>query len=242
MKTLPLALLLAAAPMLAGDLRLFNPTDDAAVATIACGGVSSSRTVAPHELVDVVGDDCSAAGPLVFRIETRNGVEWQQLQAAPAPADACAATAPLMLPLTGCRFGSAVAAVAAVDGATYSWSVDGGSILSGAGTERILVAIEGSNTLRVSAVIAKDGCTTTAAGVMALHDAFTIKTLDAGSGAVGQPRTIVWSFANGEPSTQILSGTDFPSPVSLPSGSIPDHSKLKFGPTCGLNAAGPLSI
>jgi len=216
MKTLSFALLLAAAPVLAGDLRLFNPTDDAAVATIACGGVSSARTVAPHELIDVVGDDCSASGPLVFRIETRNGVEWQQLQA--APADACAATAPLMLPLTGCRFGSAVAAVAAVDGATYSWSVDGGSILSGAGTERILIAIEGGNTLRVTVAIAKDGCTTAAAGVMALHDAFTIKTLDPGSGAVGQPRTIAWSFASGEPSTQILSGTDFPSPVSLPPG------------------------
>src|SRR5204863_476786 len=85
-------------------------------------------------------------------------------------------------------FGSAVAAVAAVDGATYSWSVDGGSILSGAGTERILIAIEGGNALRVTAAIAKDGCTTTAAGVMALHDAFTIKTLDAGSGDAGQRR------------------------------------------------------
>ena len=161
MKRLPLVLLLAAAPLFAGNLRLFNPRDDAAVATIACGGVSSSRTVAPHELIDVVGDDCSAAGPLVFRTETSNGVEWQQLQA--VSAGACAATAPLMLPLNGCRFGSAVAAVGPVDGATYSWSVDGGSILSGAGTERILIALEGGNTLRVSAVIAKDGCTTAAA-------------------------------------------------------------------------------
>src|SRR6266545_2245190 len=122
--------------------------------------------------------------------------------------------APAPPPRRSC-FRCAVAAVGPVDGATYSWSVDGGSILSGAGTERILIALEGGNTLSVTAAIAKDGCTTTAAGVMALHDAFTIKTLDAGSGAVGQPRTIAWSFANGEPSTQILSGADFPSPVSL---------------------------
>ena len=40
MKRLPLVLLLAAAPLFAGNLRLFNPRDDAAVATIACGGVS----------------------------------------------------------------------------------------------------------------------------------------------------------------------------------------------------------
>src|SRR5258705_129722 len=31
-------------------------------------------------------------------------------------------------------------------------------------------------------------------------------------------------------------------PVSAPSGSMPDHSKVKFGPMVGLNAVGPFSI
>src|SRR6266487_2321050 len=99
MKMLALALLLAAAPVLAGDLRLFNPT----------GGERIAPPTPPGPSLTL--------GVTAFRTETLNGVEWQQLQA--VSAEACAATAPLMLPLNGCRFGSAVAAVAPVDGAAY---------------------------------------------------------------------------------------------------------------------------
>jgi hypothetical protein len=206
-----------------GDgLRLFNPNDAAAAASVSCDGAAFTRTLAPHGLDDVVdGRDCKAtsAAPLLV-LETgafEDGVEWQRLVTL-GVTNACPATAQMFMPLNGCRFGSAVAAVVPVEGATYSWSIDGGSILGGAGSERVLIGIDSGTTLRASVAIAKDGCTTTAAGVMVLHDAFVIKTFDPGAGILGQPRTVTWSFANGEPATQVLSGSDLPQPVTLSAG------------------------
>lgn len=219
MKQLSFALLLAAAPLAAGDLRLFNASDKAVAATIGCAGGTSEMVVAPHAFADASGDDCrvAAAAPLlVLRMESNDVVEWQIAEA--APNDSCPSSAPLFLPANGCRFGSAIAAVTPVDGAAYSWSVDGGSILSGAGTERVLIALEGGDSARVSAAVTKNGCTTTASGVMALHDALHIATFDAGKGNVNEPRTVSWTYANGTPATQVLSGPDFAQPVTLDPG------------------------
>jgi hypothetical protein len=216
MKKLALALLLAAAPAFAGDLRLFNASDQPVSARISCAGGTTSAVVAPHDFADASGDDCrvvSAAPLTVLRLESNDNIEWQLAEA--EPNESCPATAPLFLPPNGCRFGSAIASVAAVDGAAYSWSIDGGSILSGEGTEHILISLEGGNSARVSAAVTKNGCTTTATGVMALHDALRIAALDPGKGNVNEPRTVTWSYANGEPSAQVLSGPDFPQPVTL---------------------------
>jgi hypothetical protein len=216
MKNLAFALLLAAAPAFAGDLRLFNASDQPVTAKIGCAGGSTLAVVAAHDFTDASGDDCrvvSAAPLTVLRLESNENIEWQLAEA--EPNESCPATAPLFLPPNGCRLGSAIASVAPVDGAAYSWSIDGGSILSGEGTEHILIALEGGNVARVSAAITKNGCTTTATGVMALHDALRIAALDPGKGNVNEPRTVTWVYANGEPSTQVLSGPDFPQPVTL---------------------------
>ena len=216
MKPLAAALLLAAAPVFAGDLRLFNASNQPAGATIACAGGTTSAVVAPHGFADASGDDCrvvSAAPLTVLRLESNGEVEWQLAEG--VPNDACPSTAPLFVPANGCRFGSAIASVAPVDGAAYSWSIDGGSILSGEGTERVLVSLDGGDAARISASITKNGCTTTATGIMALHDALRIASFDAGKGNVSQARTITWSYANGTPATQVLSGPDFPQPVTL---------------------------
>ena len=140
------------------------------------------------------------------------------LAAAPAFAGAGDCPTPaLSLPLTGCRSGTVVAAVTPVDGAVYSWTIEGGTLLSGAGTERVLIAVGSGLTLKVTATINAPSCgVQNAAGVMALRDPFVIKSISAGSGAAGAPRTISWSYDNGTPAAQLLTGTDFPAPVTLP--------------------------
>ena len=208
MRKLPSLLLFVAVPAFAGGLRLFNPGAETAEAVVVCDGVASRQAVAPQAIVDVAGN-CEATGPLVvLHTDTIDDVDVQTLDAA---ATAECPTPALFLPLTGCRFGSAVAAVKPVDGATYSWTIEGGTLLSGAGSERVLIAIGSGLTLKVTATIASPSCgARNAAGIMALRDPFTVKSFSAaGAGAAGQPRTIAWSYDNGAPVAQILSGTDF---------------------------------
>jgi hypothetical protein len=195
----------------ADGLRLFNPTESAARAAITCEGVTLERILVPRGIDDVDGRGCTAtsAAPLLV-LETgtaADGVEWQR---AIGPAsDTCPSTVPLMVPSSACRFGTAVVAVDPVPGASYSWSIDGGSFLAGTGTERVTIAFEGADSVKISVAIAAPGCTQSAAGVIALRDSFQIAKIDAGTGMLGQPRTITWSYANGAPAWQVLTGSDF---------------------------------
>ncbi|HYU26895.1 MAG TPA: hypothetical protein VEO74_16910, partial [Thermoanaerobaculia bacterium] len=201
----------------ADGLRLFNPNDAAVDATVVCGNATFTPTIAPHGLDDVDGRDCRAtlAAPLLV-LETGaldDGVEWQR--AIGPTADGCPSTIPIMVPRSGCRFGTAVVAVDGVPGASYAWSIDGGTFLDGIGTERVTIALGGGDTLKIDVAVATPGCTRTGTGVIALHDSFLIAQIDTGSGYLGQSRTIAWSYANGEPTSQTVSGTDF-GPVTLP--------------------------
>lgn len=119
-----------------------------------------------------------------------------------------------MLPANGCRFGTAVAAVTPVPGAAYAWSLEGGEFAGGTGTDHVTIALGGGDTAKVSVSVTTANCTSTGTASIALHDAFTIPSFSAGAGLLGQPRTITWTYANGTPSSQILSGTDF-APVTL---------------------------
>ncbi|HKS23487.1 MAG TPA: hypothetical protein VJZ76_11860 [Thermoanaerobaculia bacterium] len=213
-KILPL-LLLAAAPAFGAGLRLFNPGTEAVDAVVVCDEVASRQSVAPNAIADVVGD-CRVDGVtplLVIHTDSIDGADFQSLEAAgttecPAPA--------VQLALTGCRFGSAVATVAPVLGATYAWTIEGGTLLSGAGTERVVIGIGSGLVLKVTATIVSPSCgTQTTAGIMALRDPFVIKTFTTGSGAAGSPRTLTWSYDNGAPLAQVLTGSDFAAPITL---------------------------
>jgi hypothetical protein len=195
----------------AEGLRLFNPAEIPARADVTCEFVTTNVVVEPHAIDDVGRAGCTVktAAPLLI-LETgtsADGVEWQRL--AGPNADTCPSTVPLMLPSSACRFGTAVVVVDPVPGASYSWSIDGGSFLAGAGTERVTIALDGGNSAKISLAITAPGCTQSAAGVIALHDSFQIAKLDSGSGLLGQSRTITWEYANGAPSSQLLTGSDF---------------------------------
>ena len=206
-----LAVLFVSLPTFAEGLRLFNPTESAARVAITCEGTSLDRVIAPHAIDDVDGRGCTAAtaAPLLVleRGSAPDGVEWQR---AIGPAsDTCPSTVPMIVPSSACRFGTAAVAVDPVPGASYSWSIEGGSFLAGSGTERVTVALEGGDSVKLSVAIVAPGCTQSAAGVIALRDSFQIARIDAGAGALGQSRTIAWSYANGAPSSQVLTGSDF---------------------------------
>lgn len=202
----------------AGTLRLYNPSDVAVAATTVCETTTVAQTIAPRGLNDVVDmHDCratSAAPLLVLDVsDPDDAVEWQR--AVGPSAGECPATVRLLLPSFGCRFGMAVVAVDQVPGASYSWSIDGGSFVSGIGTDRVVVALGGDNAVKIDVAVATPGCTRGGSGVIALRDSFTIAKLDGGTGALGQSRTIIWSYANGTPVSQTLSGSDFGA-VALP--------------------------
>jgi hypothetical protein len=220
-KLLPL-LLLAATPAFGAGLRLFNPGTEAVDAVVVCDEIVSRQGLAPNAIADVVGD-CRVDGVtplLVIHTDTIDDTDFQSLARdfqsldnagtaeCPAPA--------VQLALTGCRFGSAVATVVPILGATYSWTIEGGTLLGGAGSERVVIGIGSGLVLKVTVTIASPSCgTQTTAGIMALRDPFTVKTFATGSGAAGSPRTISWSYENGAPLAQVLTGSDFAAPVTL---------------------------
>lgn len=131
-----------------------------------------------------------------------------------------------MAPANGCRAGTAVVAVNRVAGASYAWSIEGGDFVDGVGTDRVTIAFGGGDSAKISVAVSTATCTSTGSAVIALHDAFTITSLSAGAGLLGQPRTITWDYANGTPASQTLSGTDF-GPVTLPN----DARSYSYTPT-----------
>src|SRR2546423_9310822 len=64
-----------------------------------------------------------------------------------------AETSPLRLPVSACKNGTATAAMPLIAGATYAWTVDGGTIIAGAGTERITMRFGSSDVARVSVTV-----------------------------------------------------------------------------------------
>ena len=174
--------------------------------------------IEPHASADIAAEElaCGAANakvdsdrPVVVTRMPRTEIEQQILRT-----DSACDELALQLPSSGCRFGVASAAVAAVAGASYSWAIEGGSFLSGIGSERVLVALGNSATTKVTVVISSPSCTSTAAGVITLRDAATVSALASTGGLrAGAPVTITWSYPGTSPAKQALSGTDFPTPV-----------------------------
>lgn len=127
----------------------------------------------------------------------------------------CPSKVTVNLPQSICRFGSATASVAPIDGAAYAWLVTGGTIVSGNGTPRVTIAFHDVAAAHVAVTVSNASCTTSGQADIALHDVITAR-ITVGAGRVGDPLTISWSYTGGEPAAQALTGTDFPQPLRLP--------------------------
>jgi hypothetical protein len=119
-----------------------------------------------------------------------------------------AACTPIVVGTTSsaCRFGTSGAAVEAIPGATYAWTVDGAAITGGDGTNRITLAFGGASSATVSvAVHTPDGCTRSGAASISLRDPFRIASLFAPATTIGDAVTIAWAIAgNDVPRSQTL--------------------------------------
>ena len=100
-------------------------------------------------------------------------------------------------------------AVAAVPGASYAWSIDGGTITGNANSDQITIALGTKATATASVTITAGSCTSHGSGVIALHDPFAVRT-SIPEGGMGTPLTIQWNYEGGSPARQSISGSDLP--------------------------------
>lgn len=127
----------------------------------------------------------------------------------------CPSTFKINFPNSACRFGSATVSATSIDGAAYAWLVTGGTIVSGNGTPRVVIAFNDVATAHAAVTVSAPGCVVNGQADIPLHDVLTAK-ITIGPGRAGDPLTISWSYTGGEPAAQALTGTDFPEPLRLP--------------------------
>lgn len=130
-----------------------------------------------------------------------------------------AETSPLRLPASACKNGTATAAMPLIAGASYDWTVDGGTIVAGAGTERVSIRFDGGDSAHVSVTVRNGILSNTSSGTIPLRAPLAIHDFSAVATSSLAPVTIAWSYdAGAEPQTQYLTGTDFAMPVIIPRG------------------------
>src|SRR4051794_10994996 len=118
----------------------------------------------------------------------------------------CSPAVAVQVPATACKSGTATAAVVAVPGATYAWTVDGGQISGDAAGDRVTIIL-GTNTKATASVTVTTGdCVSHGSGVIALHDPFSVQVVTIPPVHAGEPLTIIWTYTNGAPGQQTISG------------------------------------
>ena len=217
-----------AATLLVTFLRVYNPHDTAVDATIHCEGVARAIRVEARNTVDLL-DGCAMAtieAPVAlttFETTLEDGVETQRLLGGDAACPAFAVEAPLF----GCRLGTAAVAVPQIPGAAYAWSVEGASVVSGHGTNSLVLALGEGTSARVSATVTGE-CTSTAEAVISLRNPLVLEKFEVPANTLANTETTIqWSYANGaSPASQLLTGEALDAPVPLAG----DVRSYKFTP------------
>ncbi len=126
----------------------------------------------------------------------------------------CSPTVAVQVPVTACKSGTATAAVIGVPGAAYAWTIDGGTIVGDATGDHIAIALGTAAKAVVSVTMTTNGCVSHGAGLITLRAPFDVHVAAIPASRANEPLTVSWSYDNGTPSQQTISG-DFGS-VSLP--------------------------
>jgi hypothetical protein len=197
-------------------LRLVNPNERLVEAKIVCGARSATVAIAGHDLVDVVspcdGEDAAmtidSSAPLLALEATPDS------QRVVGNAEC---HTELSLPLYGCKRGTVTAAVPEFAGASYNWSIEGANLVSGAGTNRLTIALTDAPQAKVTCVIVRPECTSTATGVISVRDPLLIASFTAPSVVDAKvPVQLEWTYGTSLPASQLLTGDAFAAPVVLP--------------------------
>lgn len=215
-------------------LRLVNGSEFPVEASIACGANARMITIAARGLADVAAVElapCSGSG---IPITVRSSAPLLTIETLDADSDSqrviesSECSIAMDAPLFVCRRGTATASVPQLPGATYTWTVEGAALVSGADTNRATIALAEATQAKLSCLIVSPSCTTTATGVIAVRDPLVIRALTAPQSVDGnQPVTIEWSYdGSPQPLSQMLTGNALSSPVALPS----DQRRYTFIP------------
>ena len=125
----------------------------------------------------------------------------------------CPSTVIVQVPVTACKSGKATAAVIGVPGASYAWTVDGGTIAGDATGDHIAITLGTGAKAVVSVTMTAGGCVSHGAGLITLHAPFDVHVAAIPASRANEPLTVSWLYDNGTPAQQTISG-DFGS-VSL---------------------------
>ncbi len=126
----------------------------------------------------------------------------------------CPSTVTVQVPVTACKSGTATASVLGVPGASYDWTVDGGTIAGDATGDRIAITLGTGAKAVVSVTMTTAGCVSHGAGLITLRSPFDVHVAAIPASRANEPLTVSWSYDNGTPAQQTISG-DFGT-VSLP--------------------------
>lgn len=207
--------------LLALSLRLVNPHEVPVDAALRCGEATRGVSVGARAVVDVPdADGCTSADallPLTLFSLTADAKGERQQPLGAEEEGACAVPA-LWLPSFACRNGTATAWIEAVDGATYEWTVEGATIVSGAGTSRVTLQITDPAIAKLDVRRSSDTCAVSTGGVIHVREPIVIRDFTVPQTAnTDQPVTLRWSYDLGrEPVSQLLTGDMFPNPIALP--------------------------
>ncbi|MEA2417088.1 MAG: hypothetical protein QOI58_3745 [Thermoanaerobaculia bacterium] len=127
----------------------------------------------------------------------------------------CSSAVVVQAPPTACKSGTATVAVAAVPGATYAWTVDGGTIAGDATGDRIIINLGTNDTATASVTVTAGTCTSRGSSVIALRGPFGVRPSIPAANA-NEPLTIAWTYDNGAPARQTISSSDFGSVTLAP--------------------------
>lgn len=140
----------------------------------------------------------------------------------------------MVAPAFACARGSATASVREIPGATYEWSIEGGTIAGGAGTSRVNVVLADAKQAKLTCRIAAPACTTTATGVIAVREPLVLGSIVVPQSAdVDDSVTISWSYeGEAQPSSQLLVTDALSAPVKLAASArshtfVPESSGAK---------------
>ncbi|HXA16984.1 MAG TPA: hypothetical protein VN380_08335 [Thermoanaerobaculia bacterium] len=126
----------------------------------------------------------------------------------------CSPAVTVQVPVTACKSGTATAAVLGVPGASYAWTIDGGTIVGDATGDHIVLSLGTAAKTVVSVTMTTAGCVSHGAGLITLRAPFDVHVAAIPAARASEPLTVSWSYDNGTPAQQTISG-DFGT-VSLP--------------------------
>ena len=141
----------------------------------------------------------------------------------------CSSTVTVLAPPNACKSGTATVSVIGVPGATYAWTVDGGTIAGDAASDRVNLTFGSSAAATVSVTMTAGGCVSHGSSVIALHDPFNVRVAPIPAAHAGEPLTFTWTYSDGSPARQTITGSDFGTITLAPAVRTYSYSPAKSG-------------